>query len=104
MYLYDSDGVTLLGENHPADNESDAVLSWTVPADGIYYLQLVPRENDVFGTDATYTIGFIAASTANPGSVICGSVTIPALLGAVLYGAKTVKEKKQKAAKRPGWR
>ena len=104
IYLYDSDGLTLLGEYHPADNDANAVLTWTVPADGIYYLRLVPRENDAYGTDAAYTVKFTAASTAKPGSVICGSVTIPALLGAVLYGAKTVKEKKQKAAKRPGWR
>ena len=104
MYLYDSDGVTLLGENHPVDNDADAVIEWTVPADGRYYLQLVPRENDVYGTDASYTVGFIAASSANPGSVICGSVTIPALVGGAFFAAKTVKEKKRKASKRPGWK
>jgi murein DD-endopeptidase MepM/ murein hydrolase activator NlpD len=104
MYLYDSDSVTLLGEYHPLDDASDAVITWTVPADGMYYLRLEPRESEVYGTDAAYTVGFIAASTAKPGSVICGSVTIPAILGGVFYTAKKVKEKKQKAAKRPGWR
>ncbi len=103
IYLYDTDGTTLLGEHHPSDANATSMLDWTVPFDGVYYLKLVPSDSKAYGTDATYTVKFIAASTASTGNIICGSVTIPAVLGGAFAITKSIRDKKKKAAKRPGW-
>ncbi len=103
IYLYDTDGTTLLGEYHPADANSEAQLDWTVPVDGIYYLKLVPNSAKTYGTDAAYTVKFTGASTATTGNIVCGSVTIPAILGTAFAVTKSISDKKKKAAKRPGW-
>jgi murein DD-endopeptidase MepM/ murein hydrolase activator NlpD len=104
MYLYDTDGTTLLGEYHPSDANSESMLDWTVPADGIYYLKLVPGDAKTYGTEATYTVKFTAASSASTGNIVCGSITIPAVLVGALAISKSIREKKKKAAKRPGWK
>jgi murein DD-endopeptidase MepM/ murein hydrolase activator NlpD len=104
MMLFDSDGSTVLGEVHPANANSSSVLAWTAPADGIYFLRLTPQDAKTFGTDAAYTVKFVQASTVNPGTLVCGSVTIPAAVGGAMLLAKKYSEKKKKEAKRPGWR
>jgi hypothetical protein len=104
ILLYDADGTTILGEYHPVDANSDSVIDWTVPANGIYFLRLTPKDSKTYGTDANYKIHITQASIANPGNVICGSITIPTAVGGALFAAKAIKEKKRKASKRPGWR
>jgi murein DD-endopeptidase MepM/ murein hydrolase activator NlpD len=100
--LYDSDGVTLLGENHPADADSEASLDWTVPADGIYYAKYAPVNSGISGTDATYTAKIEMQSSVQTLPLVCGSITIPLAVGGA-YVLVNKSAKKKKAAKRAGW-
>jgi hypothetical protein len=103
MRLYNSDGITLLGEAHPVDANSNASLEWTVPADGVYYIRLSPEDALVAGDEATYTFTAKVNSDVNPPMLVCGSITIPAALGAGFVVAKKRYDKK-KASKRVGWK
>jgi hypothetical protein len=100
--LYDSDGTTLLGENHPTDANSGASLDWTVPADGIYYVKLSPVDSQISGTDTDYTFGVEVQNTVQTTPLICGSISIPLLLGGA-YTLVSKKVQKKKSAKRAGW-
>lgn len=101
--LYNSDGITLLGENHPVDANSGTSIDWTVPTDGVYYVQLSPVDSAITGEDATYTFSIKVQGVVNPGILVCGSISIPALIGAGLTVAKKVRAKK-KTSKRAGWK
>lgn len=100
--LYDSDGVTLLGVNTPADANSQASMDWTVPADGIYSIKYTPVDSLVAGTDSEYTVDVEVQNTVQPVPLVCGSITIPAAVGGA-YALISKSIKKKKAAKRAGW-
>jgi hypothetical protein len=104
MKLYDTDGVTLLGEYHPTTVNAASMIKWTVPADGIYTLRLSPADGNTYGSDDSYTIKITQASTANTGTIVCGSIVIPLAAGGAVALAKNRRDKKKKAAKRPGWK
>jgi murein DD-endopeptidase MepM/ murein hydrolase activator NlpD len=101
-YLYDTDGVTLLGQFSPADGSSEASLDWTVPVDGTYYIKYAPVNTSISGTDTTYTMSIEKQSTAQTTPVVCGSAAITALLASG-YVVVSQKSKKKKSAKRYGW-
>ncbi len=103
MRLYNMDGSTLLSEIHPADANSSATLEWTVPADGTYYLHLSPQDSEIGGEDTKYTISVITENQVNPISLICGSISIPAVLGGGFALAKKRYDQKKKS-KRAGWK
>jgi murein DD-endopeptidase MepM/ murein hydrolase activator NlpD len=100
--LYDTDGVTLLGEYHPADSSSEASMDWTVPVDGVYYVKYSPVVADISGTDTNYTVKIEQQNTVQTIPVVCGSTAIPALLGGA-YLLVSKKVQKKKASKRAGW-
>jgi len=101
-YLYDTDGVTLLGQFTPSDGNSEASMDWTVPTDGTYFVKYSAASTTISGTDTTYTVSIEKQSTAQTTPVVCGSAAITALLasGYVVISQKT---KKKKSAKRYGW-
>ncbi len=101
--LYNTDGSTLLSDQHPNDANSSTTLEWTVPADGTYYLRLSPQDSKIGGEDAKYTISVTTDNQVNPATLICGSITIPALLGTGFVVAKKRYDQK-KRSKRVGWK
>jgi murein DD-endopeptidase MepM/ murein hydrolase activator NlpD len=100
--LFDSDGITMLGENHPLDANSQASMDWTVPADGIYSIKYSPVDTQIDGTDTDYTVAVEVQSTVQTAPLVCGSVAIPVLLGGA-YTLVSKSAKKKKIAKRAGW-
>jgi PKD repeat protein len=55
--LYDTDGITRIGD--PVDDggeEEDELLSWTCPADGIYYVKVSHYDPVVFGENTEYDL------------------------------------------------
>ena len=104
IQLYDTDGTTMLGESHPVDANSGAALDWTVPADGVYSIKMTPVDSAIGGNEAAYSVSVEVQSTVQPSTLICGSITIPALLGAGLAAAKSISAKKKKTSKRAGWK
>jgi hypothetical protein len=101
--LYNTDGSTLLSDQHPNDANSSTTLEWKVPADGTYYLRLSPQDSKIGGEDAKYTISVTTDNQVNPATLICGSITIPALLGTGFVVAKKRYDQK-KRSKRVGWK
>lgn len=93
--LFDVDGTTFIGGGAPADANSGAAMEWIVPADGTYYLQVKPVDGTINGTDARYTLSVASQGTVQPGTLICGSVSIPALLGGIYAAAKQIKKKRE---------
>jgi murein DD-endopeptidase MepM/ murein hydrolase activator NlpD len=100
--LYDTDGVTQLGINTPADGNTQASLDWTVPADGIYYIKYSPVDRQISGTDASYKVDVEVQNTVQTTPLVCGSIAIPAVLGGA-YALVSKSVKKKKTAKRAGW-
>ncbi len=93
--LYDMDGATLIGSGQPADSNSGASLDWIVPTDGTYYLHLQPVDTTITGTNTRYKVAVASKGTLQPGTLICGSVSIPALLGGIYMAAKQMKKKRE---------
>lgn len=98
--LYEMDGSTLIGNGQPADANSGAALDWIVPADGIYYLQVQPVDQSITGSDARYSLSVSTKGTVQPATLVCGSISIPALLAGVYAAAKQMKKKKINSANR----
>ncbi|MPM69402.1 hypothetical protein SDC9_116347 [bioreactor metagenome] len=103
LRLYNTDGSTLLSEIHPADANSSATLEWTVPADGTYYMRLSPQDSKIGGEDTKYTFSVTTDNQVNPTTLICGSLSIPAVLGTGFVVAKKRYDQKKKS-KRAGWK
>jgi murein DD-endopeptidase MepM/ murein hydrolase activator NlpD len=100
LQLYDQDGVTFLGEARPKNESAGAFLDWTAPLDGVYTARLSPVDTRIGGSDTRYILDISAKSTVKPGTLICGSVTIPAILGGAYVASKKLKKKKPKGV---GW-
>ena len=96
LTLYESDGVTYIGEARPENNNASAQLDWTAPQDGIYYLKLSPVDSRIRGTDTTYDVGIEKKSALQPGTLVCGSAAIPALIAGGYALSKQVKKVKKK--------
>ena len=95
LTLYEPDGATYIGEARPGNANASAKLDWTAPQDGTYYLRLSPVDSRIRGTDATYQVRIIKKSELQPGTLVCGSAAIPALLGGGYLVSKQVKKYKK---------
>jgi hypothetical protein len=94
--------VTLLGEAHPVDADSEASMDWTVPADGVYFVKYSPVNTQISGTDTGYTAKIEVQNTVQTAPLVCGSIAIPLAVGGA-YALVNKSVKKKKAAKRAGW-
>ena len=104
LTLYEPDGTTFIGEARPLNASANAALDWTVPQDGVYYMKLTPVDARIGGTDTKYEVAIEVKSKLQPGTLICGSALIPALLGgAYALSKKVQKSKKRKERKAVGW-
>lgn len=100
LTLYEPDGTTFIGEARPADSDSEAALDWTAPQDGTYYLKLTSADGRIIGTDTNYMVGVEVKSKLQPGTLICGSAAVPALLaGAYAVSKQMKKEQKRRERK-----
>ena len=99
LTLYEQDGVTLIGEARPSTSDASATLDWTATEDGVYYMKITPIDARIRGSDTAYEIGIELKSQIQPGTLICGSVSIPALLAAGYAVSKKV-QKTRKAKER----
>ena len=95
LTLYEPDGVTYIGEARPENSNASAKLDWTAPQDGTYYLRLSPIDSRIRGTDTIYQVGIEKKSELQPGTLVCGSAAIPALLGGGYLVTKQVKKFKK---------
>jgi len=95
MTLYETDGVTYIGEANAENSNASAQLNWTAPADGVYYLKLTPADSRIRGTDTTYDIGIEKKSSLQPGTLVCGSAAIPVLVAGGYAVSKQVKKVKK---------
>lgn len=55
LYLYDSDGTTLLAANDDYDGALSSYIEWTAPASGIYYARIRHWNPNVAGCGTSYT-------------------------------------------------
>jgi len=96
LTLFDTDGTTFIGEARPDTVDGSGELDWTAPADGTYYLKLTPLDSRIRGTDTHYEVGIDVKSKVQPGTLICGSAAIPALLAGAYAVNKQVKKQKKR--------
>ncbi len=59
LYLYDTDGVTLLASNDDYSGSLASHIKWTAPASGIYYILVKHWNPNAGGCGATYDVGVI---------------------------------------------
>jgi len=57
LYLYGSDGTTLLASNDDFNGTLASQIEWTAPADGTYYIQVKQWNPSLGGCGTGYTIG-----------------------------------------------
>ncbi len=69
--------------------------------DGVYYIKLSPADARIGGQDTTYEFTVQKKSSVNPGTLICGSALIPALLGGGYAVSKQIQKKKK--SRGVGW-
>ncbi len=80
LQLYNTDGYSLLGEQIPADFGTAASLDWIAPADGTYYLRLLPIDPGLSGPGARYQVKVESLGQVFiPGLVVCGGGALPVL-------------------------
>jgi len=96
LTLYDKDGATFIGEARPEDSDASASLDWTVPADGTYFIKMERIDGRIRGTDSAYKVGIELKSKIQPGTLVCGAATLPALLAGAYAVNKQVKKTKKK--------
>jgi murein DD-endopeptidase MepM/ murein hydrolase activator NlpD len=96
LTLYDVDGATFIGEARPVNSNASASLDWTVPVDGTYYIKLERIDNRIRGTDTLYEVGIELKSKIQPGTLVCGAASLPALLAAGYALNKQAKKIKKK--------
>jgi hypothetical protein len=96
LSLYDTDQKTFIAEARPASVDGSASLDWTAPADGTYYILLTPMNKNINGTNTNYEVSIEVKSTVQPGTLVCGSVAIPALLAGGYAVSKEVKKNKKR--------
>ena len=96
LTLYDVDGSTFIGEARPEDSDASASLDWTVPVDGTYYIKMERIDGRLRGTDSVYSVGIELKSKIQPGTLVCGAASLPALLAAAYAVSKQVKKTKKK--------
>jgi murein DD-endopeptidase MepM/ murein hydrolase activator NlpD len=58
LYLYSSDGITLLAENDDHNSSLASYIEWTAPSSGQYYLHVRHWNPNVGGCGTNYTISF----------------------------------------------
>ena len=97
--LYNTDGTTYIGEVRVDAETGKGELTWTVPTAGKYFLKLIPQEAKIGGVETGYTVGIELKSRIEPPALVCGGVSIPALLAGGYLVSKTLKKRKEKAAK-----
>lgn len=96
LTLYDVDGTTLIGQARPDNSDASALLDWTVPVDGTYFIKLERIDSRIRGTDTVYQVGIELKSKLQPGTLVCGAVSLPALLAAVYALSKQMKKIQKK--------
>ncbi len=55
LYLYDSDGTTLLASNDDYDSALSSYIEWAAPASGVYYVRIRHWNPNVGGCGTSYT-------------------------------------------------
>jgi murein DD-endopeptidase MepM/ murein hydrolase activator NlpD len=95
--LYGTDGNTYIGEARVDGGSGKGEMTWTVPTAGKYYIKLVPQESKIGGVETGYQVGLELKSSIEPPALVCGGVSIPAVLAGALLVSKQVKKRKQKA-------
>lgn len=96
LTLYDTDGAAFIGEARPLSSDASALLDWTVPVDGTYFIKLQRMDDRIHGTDTVYQVGIELKSKVQPGTLICGAAALPALLA----GGYAVNKQMKKTKKR----
>lgn len=96
LTLYDMDGTTLIGQARPENSGASASLDWTVPVDGTYFIKLERIDSRIRGTDTVYQVGIELKSKIQPGTLVCGAASLPALLAAGYALSKQMKKTQKK--------
>lgn len=95
LTLYDTDGATFIGEARPENSDATATLDWTAPVDGKYFIKMERIDGRIRGSDTLYQVGIELKSKIQPGTLVCGAATLPALLAAGYAASKKVKKVKK---------
>ncbi len=61
LYLYDTDGTTLLAANDDSGGTLASQIDWTAPATGLYYLAVQHWNPNAGGCGTSYTLSFAGA-------------------------------------------
>jgi hypothetical protein len=86
IQLYGADGYSLLGEQKPTDLSQDAVLEWSAPEDGIYYLRLMPQDVRLSGSRVIYGIKIDTVGQVFAPPLFCSAMILPLIwAGVKLY-------------------
>ena len=54
--IYDTDRTTLLVERNDKSDGGEELLSWSCPADGTYFVQIIQYDSSVYGDDTEYSL------------------------------------------------
>jgi hypothetical protein len=61
IIVYAEDGTTILASNAAAGVGQDAVVGFWSDASGRYYIKFVPLAENLFGTDAVYSVAVVGS-------------------------------------------
>ena len=104
IQLYAAGSDVLLGEARPVNPDSNAVLTWLAPKDGVYAVRLTPADARIAGVEAVYDFTVEKKSSVKPLWFVIFSAMISALMGGSYVAAKKVqKSMKQKKSRHVGW-
>jgi murein DD-endopeptidase MepM/ murein hydrolase activator NlpD len=96
IQLYGSGQDSFLGEIAPEDFNQPAMLEWTAPDDGVYFLRLRGIHELLAGTDVRYKVFIEPVNKVSPGGVFAfGSLMLPVLW----FGYKVFYQVRRKMAK-----
>lgn len=79
IQLYAPDGYNQLGEARPTDLAQPAILNWTSPRDGIYFVRFTPYDPGLMGNDARYEVRVNRLSQVYTPTLLCSSLLLPVI-------------------------
>jgi beta propeller repeat protein len=72
MYLYDTDGTTLITYDDDSGEGLASRITWTAPADGTYYICIRHYNSNTYGPDTNYDLKVTTTPPPPPGYCSCG--------------------------------
>jgi len=92
--LFAANSDDLLHEAKPQNLYSPTTLSWTVPEDGTYAVQLTPADARITGEDATYELSLQKERTVKTSWFIALIALLSILLGGGFFLLRRARAKK----------